>query len=258
MSSKIAHNQSERPGMVSRVEVSELSGALVFYPTKNLGGFGDGGMLTSNNDQVADRLRLLANHGMRPRYYHSDVGINSRLDSIQAAMLGIKMKYLDSIMSGRQTNAENYDRLFAQSGLRGILATPECDTRCGHVWNQYTVRVSGQLSRDEVREQLAEKNVGSEIYYPVPLHQQDCFPQAWLSDWRLARNRKKQRLAFLAFRSSRNFGLKSSSTLSIVSAISFCGPISRFVERLSTTMPSTGTVSPRGRNGSIRSIDSGR
>ncbi len=150
-------------------------GCFSFYPTKNLGGFGDGGMLTTNDDEVADRLRLLANHGMRPRYYHLEVGINSRLDSIQAAMLGVKMKYLDSITSGRQHNAANYDRLFAESGLSSCITTPVSDVRAGHVWNQYTVRVSSDLTRDEVRQQLAEKNVGAEIYYPIPLHQQECF-----------------------------------------------------------------------------------
>ncbi len=150
-------------------------GCFSFYPTKNLGGFGDGGMLTANDDGIADRLRLLANHGMRPRYYHSEVGINSRLDSIQAAMLGVKMKHLDSISTGRRENAANYHRLFAESGLSESVTTPMCDVRAGHVWNQYTIRVSSDLTRDEVRQELAEKNVGAEVYYPVPLHQQECF-----------------------------------------------------------------------------------
>ena len=150
-------------------------GCFSFYPTKNLGGFGDGGMLTTNDDRVEDRLRLLANHGMRPRYYHTEVGINSRLDSIQAAMLGVKIKHLDSISAGRQDNAANYGRLFAESGLSSCVTTPIRNVRCGHVWNQYTIRISGDQSRDEVRQQLADRNVGSEIYYPVPLHQQACF-----------------------------------------------------------------------------------
>lgn len=150
-------------------------GCFSFYPTKNLGGFGDGGMLTTNDDELADRLRLLANHGMRPRYYHSEVGINSRLDSIQAAMLGVKMGQLDAISTGRRNNAANYDRLFTESGLSNCISTPVCDQRSGHVWNQYTIRVEGQQSRDEVRAQMSERNVGTEIYYPVPLHQQECF-----------------------------------------------------------------------------------
>lgn len=150
-------------------------GCFSFYPTKNLGGFGDGGMLTTNDSELADTIRLLANHGMRPRYYHSEVGINSRLDSIQAAMLCIKLKHLDTIMGGRQQNAANYDRLFAESGLSQAVSTPVCDGRSGHVWNQYTIRVECELTRDEVRQKLSERNVGSEIYYPVPLHQQECF-----------------------------------------------------------------------------------
>ena len=150
-------------------------GCFSFYPTKNLGGFGDGGMLTTNDDELADRLRLLANHGMRPRYYHSEIGINSRLDSLQAAMLGVKMNHLESISSGRQENAANYDRLFAESGLNQLVSVPVRDERGGHVWNQYTIRINGDMNRDEVRAKLAERNVGAEIYYPVPLHQQECF-----------------------------------------------------------------------------------
>jgi len=97
-------------------------GCFSFYPTKNLGGFGDGGMLTTNDEQLADRVRLLANHGMRPRYYHSAVGINSRLDSIQAALLGIKLQHLDAISSGRQENAARYDELFTEARLGQVIA----------------------------------------------------------------------------------------------------------------------------------------
>ena len=110
-------------------------GCFSFYPTKNLGGMGDGGMLTTNDEQLADRIRLLANHGMRPRYYHSEVGINSRLDSIQAAMIGIKMEHLESYSQRRQENAANYDSLFADSGLDGLVTLPEKDSNCEHVWN---------------------------------------------------------------------------------------------------------------------------
>ena len=150
-------------------------GCFSFYPTKNLGGFGDGGMLTTNDEQLADRVRLLANHGMRPRYYHSEVGINSRLDSIQAALLGIKLQHLDAISNGRKENAARYDQLFAAARLGQVIAKPVCDQRSGHVWNQYTIRIDCAMKRDEVRQQLAERNVGSEIYYPIPLHQQECF-----------------------------------------------------------------------------------
>jgi dTDP-4-amino-4,6-dideoxygalactose transaminase len=149
-------------------------GCFSFYPTKNLGGVGDGGMLTTNDAALADRMRLLANHGMRPRYYHQEVGINSRLDSIQAAILSIKMKHLSEYSWKRQTNAANYDRLLRASGMEALIIKPVQDERCGHVWNQYSVRIPGGR-RDEVRQALAEMNVGSEIYYPVPLHAQECF-----------------------------------------------------------------------------------
>lgn len=150
-------------------------GCFSFYPTKNLGGFGDGGMLTTNDDAIADRLRLLANHGMRPRYYHSEVGVNSRLDSLQAAMLGVKIKHLESYSQRRQQNADNYDQLISEAGLDNILSRPGRLDSAGHVWNQYTIRVSDDRNRDEVRQQLADLDVGSEVYYPVPLHQQECF-----------------------------------------------------------------------------------
>jgi len=149
-------------------------GCFSFYPTKNLGGFGDGGMLTTNDPELADRLRLLANHGMRPRYYHQVVGINSRLDSIQAAVLGIKMRHLSRWSAMRAENARQYDKLMIEHGLTSLVETP-CTAKDGvHVWNQYTIRLPGG-TRDQVRESLAERNVGSEIYYPVPLHQQECF-----------------------------------------------------------------------------------
>ena len=149
-------------------------GCFSFYPTKNLGGFGDGGMLTTNDPEVADRLRLLANHGMRPRYYHKEVGINSRLDSMQAAVLSIKMKHLSEYSTKRKENAVRYRKLILQSGLANELTLPSTMPDYGHVWNQFTVRVAGGR-RDEVRRQLAELNVGSEVYYPVPIHKQECY-----------------------------------------------------------------------------------
>lgn len=149
-------------------------GCFSFYPTKNLGGFGDGGMLTTNDPEIADRLRLLANHGMRPRYYHSEVGINSRLDAIQAAILGAKIKHLEEYSQRRQENADRYIKLMLASGLDSEITLPTAAPNSNHVWNQFTIRIPGGR-RDEVRTQLAEMNVGSEIYYPVPLHQQECF-----------------------------------------------------------------------------------
>ena len=149
-------------------------GCFSFYPTKNLGGFGDGGMLTSNDPEIADRLRLLANHGMRPRYYHQVIGINSRLDAIQAAVLCKKMDHLADYTARRQQNAVRYRKLLLEAGLQSMVSLPSCSLACSHVWNQFTIRVPNGR-RDEIRQQLAELNVGSEVYYPVPLHQQECF-----------------------------------------------------------------------------------
>lgn len=149
-------------------------GCLSFYPTKNLGGFGDGGMLTTNNDQLADKLRLLRVHGMQPRYYHQVLGINSRLDSIQAAVLNVKFPHLNRWTELRQALAARYTELFRSHGLDGILALPKTLDGRKHVWNQYIVRVPDGR-RDALREHLSQKKIGTEIYYPVPLHQQQCF-----------------------------------------------------------------------------------
>ena len=149
-------------------------GCFSFYPTKNLGGFGDGGMLTTNDPELADRLRLLANHGMQPRYFHQVVGINSRLDSLQAAVLGIKMRHLSRWSAMRSENAKQYDKLLVEFGLSSLVESPANSNDGVHVWNQYSIRVPGG-QRDQVRQALADMNVASEIYYPIPLHQQACF-----------------------------------------------------------------------------------
>ncbi|MEM9826995.1 MAG: DegT/DnrJ/EryC1/StrS family aminotransferase [Planctomycetota bacterium] len=153
-----------------------LTGCISFYPTKNLGGMGDGGMLTSGDAAMADRLRLFAGHGMRPRYYHKVVGINSRLDTFQAAVLRIKFAELEKTIEARCTVAERYDRLFAESGLieSQAVSTPYRDPAARHVWNQYSLRVPGG-HRDSLRAHMADKGVSSEIYYPVPVHQQECY-----------------------------------------------------------------------------------
>ncbi len=152
------------------------AGCFSFYPTKNLGGMGDGGMLTTGDPALADRLRLFAGHGMRPRYHHHVVGINSRLDSFQAAVLRIKFKHLAAGVEARQENADRYGQLFADAGLadHGGLTLPHRDPAAFHVWNQYSVRVAGG-HRDELRAHLGELGVGSEIYYPIPMHHQRCF-----------------------------------------------------------------------------------
>jgi len=149
-------------------------GCFSFYPTKNLGGAGDGGFLTTTRDDLAEQLRLLRVHGMEPRYYHDVVGINSRLDSIQAAILRVKLPHLDTWTTQRQENAARYGELFAAAGLADRVTVPADETRGRHVWNQYVIRIKGG-QRDALRKHLADHNVGTEIYYPVPLHLQKCF-----------------------------------------------------------------------------------
>lgn len=153
-----------------------LVGCFSFYPTKNLGGMGDGGMLTTMDPAVEDQLRLLAGHGMRPRYYHKVVGINSRLDTFQAAVLRVKLTHLSDGVEKRAANANRYDQLFAESGLvaEGDITLPYQDPNAFHVWNQYAIRVGGGR-RDALRAFLSEQQIGTEIYYPVPMHQQECF-----------------------------------------------------------------------------------
>jgi len=149
-------------------------GCFSFYPTKNLGGIGDGGFLTTTRDDLAASLKLLRVHGMEPRYYHQVVGINSRLDSIQAAVLRVKLPHLEAWTTSRQTNAARYLDLFADYHLDRSVGVPTEESRGRHVWNQFVIRVNdGQ--RDALRTHLTKCNVGTEIYYPVPLHLQKCF-----------------------------------------------------------------------------------
>ncbi len=148
--------------------------ALSFYPTKNLGGAGDGGMLTTPDAEFAKKLTLLRGHGMEPRYYHKVVGINSRLDSFQAAILNVKMKYLENWTMMRAQNAERYHDLFMVSGLDRDLDIPQTLPFRRHVWNQYVVRIP-EGHRDTLRAELAGKKIGTEIYYPLGLHEQECF-----------------------------------------------------------------------------------
>ena len=149
-------------------------GCFSFYPTKNLGGVGDGGFLTTTRDDIAARLKLLRVHGMEPRYYHQVVGINSRLDSLQAAVLRVKLPHLDAWTTARQVNAARYQQLFAEYDLAAHVAVPEDESRGRHVWNQFVIRAPGG-QRDSLRKHLAACGVGTEIYYPVPLHMQQCF-----------------------------------------------------------------------------------
>ena len=147
-------------------------GCFSFFPTKNLGGFGDGGLMTTDNDGLADALAMLRVHGSRVRYLHEAVGINSRLDALQAAVLHVKLKYLDQWTEGRRRNAERYQQLFTQAQLLDRALLPVTKPGNFHVYNQYTVRVR---QRDELRNFLREKGVGSEVYYPLPMHLQNCY-----------------------------------------------------------------------------------
>ena len=149
-------------------------GCFSFYPTKNLGGFGDGGIITTNDDRLADKMRILRDHGQQPRYSHAVVGLNSRLDTLQAAVLKVKLPGLDQWAAGRQQNANFYAAEFDRLGLDQFLGIPRVAQGCQSVWNQYTVRVSdGQ--RNTLQKHLADRKIGSAIYYPIPLHRQKCF-----------------------------------------------------------------------------------
>jgi len=146
-------------------------GCFSFFPSKNLGGAGEGGLMVTDDGRLAEKLRLLRVHGMRPKYYHQVVGVNSRLDALQAAVLGVKLKYLDRWSDARRRNAEHYDKLLAEAGVEEV-ATPAVRPNRRHIFNQYTVRCQ---RRDELMDFLKRRGVGSEIYYPVPLHLQECF-----------------------------------------------------------------------------------
>jgi dTDP-4-amino-4,6-dideoxygalactose transaminase len=146
-------------------------GCFSFFPSKNLGGAGEGGLMTTDDDDLAEKLRLLRVHGMQPKYYHKVVGVNSRLDALQAAVLGVKLKYLDRWSDARRRNAEHYDKLFAEAGVEEVT-TPAVRPNRRHIFNQYTIRCS---RRDELMDFLKRRGVGSEIYYPAPLHLQECF-----------------------------------------------------------------------------------
>jgi dTDP-4-amino-4,6-dideoxygalactose transaminase len=148
-------------------------GCFSFYPSKNLGAAGDGGMMTANDDELAERLRMLRVHGSREKYYHRLIGINSRLDSLQAAVLRVKLPHLDSWSEARRANAARYNRLFEDAGLLEELGLPAVDGGARHIFNQYVIRA--RKRRDALVRHLGECGVGTDIYYPVPLHLQECF-----------------------------------------------------------------------------------
>ena len=153
-------------------------GCFSFYPTKNLGGMGDGGILTCQDDAMTAKLRLYASHGMQPRYHHKVIGINSRLDTIQAAILGVKLNRLNEYTHSRQANATRYHQWFSEAeietGTQGRFDLPKTIPGALHVWNQYGIRVH-EGRRDQLKAHLQEQKIGAEIYYPIPLHMQECY-----------------------------------------------------------------------------------
>lgn len=158
-------------GSVSKTGTIGTIGCTSFFPSKNLGCYGDGGAIFTNDDALADQLRMVANHGQSKRYYHDVVGCNSRLDSIQAAVLKIKLKHLDAYCDARRAVAAHYDAFFAEFPQ---IKTPARNANSTHVFHQYTMQLEG-LDRDKMQAFLAEKNIPSMIYYPVPAHKQKMF-----------------------------------------------------------------------------------
>lgn len=147
-------------------------GCLSFFPTKNLGAFGDAGMCVTNDAALAERMEILRVHGGKPKYYHALIGGNFRIDEMQAAVLNVKFPHLDAWSAGRQRNAAFYDAAFARAKLGVSVQPPRGDARARHIYNQYVLRVA---DRDALRQHLSAHGVGTEIYYPVPLHLQQCF-----------------------------------------------------------------------------------
>jgi len=143
-------------------------GCFSFYPTKNLGGFGDGGLVTTNDEKLAEKIRILRDHGQNPRYFYKTIGGNFRLDSIQAAVLAVKLKYLEQWNKKRRQNAALYDKILADSPVR----TPKIDSNNMSIYHQYTIAA---LKRDDLQKYLSENGIGSSIFYPKPLHLQECF-----------------------------------------------------------------------------------
>jgi len=160
-----ANGETKQAGTIGHI------GCTSFFPSKNLGCYGDGGAIFTNDDELADRMTAIANHGCRVRYHHDEIGVNSRLDSIQAAVLDAKLPHLDEYIAARQKAAAYYDKVFANCEQ---LLIPGRQPHSTHVFHQYTLRVVG-ADRDKLREDLAERGIPAMIYYPVPLHQQKAY-----------------------------------------------------------------------------------
>lgn len=187
-------------------------GCTSFFPSKNLGCYGDGGAIFTNNDELAAQMRAIANHGMVVRYHHDRVGVNSRLDAIQAAVLDAKLPHLDEYIAARQRAAAYYDKAFA--GNPHVL-TPARQAHSTHVYHQYTLRLVG-VDRDKVREALAEREIPSMVYYPVPLHLQKAYqdPRYKAGDFPVA-----ERLAGCVLSLPMHTELSDEQLLAITSAV---------------------------------------
>lgn len=160
-----------RGGVAKRAGSMGEYGCFSFFPSKNLGAFGDGGMVTTNSKDLYERLMIMRGHGAKPKYYHRMIGGNFRLDALQAAILIVKLKYLDQWTAGRQENAKTYRDLFQKAGLSEVTLPVEKHKR--HIYNQFVIRLKDR--RDELREFLNAEGIGTEVYYPLSLHVQDCF-----------------------------------------------------------------------------------
>ena len=162
-----ADGTTQMSGMIGDI------GTTSFYPSKNLGAFGDGGAIFTQNDEIDNRIQSICNHGMKVRYLYDRVGVNSRLDSVQAAILDVKLKHLDTYNTARRTAADMYDERFAT--LEGVL-TPVRDPNSTHVFHQYTIRIQeGRERRDQIHQYFMDQKVPAGIYYPVCLHEQECY-----------------------------------------------------------------------------------
>lgn len=180
-----AEENGVRAGAMSEI------GCFSFYPSKNLGGMGDGGFMTTDDDELADKLFALRVHGSRERYYHKWVGLNSRLDGFQGAVLRVKLPHLESWSEKRKANAERYRQLFTNAGLAEEIGLPIERAKVRHIYNQFVIRVPNR--RDQLRAFLTENGIGTDIYYPVPLHLQECFQYVGYKEGDLPESEKASR-----------------------------------------------------------------